>query len=355
MYNSIKTGKVWLDTEGKRIQAHGAQVFFDNGKYYWIGENKEFTTGEDEIWTWGIRLYSSDDLYNWKDEGLIIKPDTQDKNSIFHPHRFLDRPHILFNEKTKKYVLWLKYSDDSSYAVLTSDNLKGEYEVVNPCYHPFGVKCGDFDLQKDEKTGEAYLYFEVNHTDLWGVKLNDLYTETEGKYSVIYSGLKPPLTREGPAHFVKGGKHYLITSGMTGYFPNPSETAISDDWISGYKVQGNPHVNDNSRTSFHSQISCIFKVQGKDEYIAVADRWVPEEADTVYDGGFGISEEMREKAMKKVIAMGIDPSKETERAINEAVKILERQNTSIADYVWLPIKFDGEITKIEWLDEWKIN
>lgn len=28
MYQSIKPGKVWLDTEGKRIQAHGLSVFF---------------------------------------------------------------------------------------------------------------------------------------------------------------------------------------------------------------------------------------------------------------------------------------------------------------------------------------
>lgn len=45
-----------LDTEGKRIQAHGAGMIYENGTYYWYGENKEFTTGKDEIWTWGIRI-----------------------------------------------------------------------------------------------------------------------------------------------------------------------------------------------------------------------------------------------------------------------------------------------------------
>lgn len=40
-----------LDTEGKRIQAHGAGMIYENGTYYWYGENKEFTTGKDEIWT----------------------------------------------------------------------------------------------------------------------------------------------------------------------------------------------------------------------------------------------------------------------------------------------------------------
>ena len=33
-YNSIRPGKTWLDTDGKRIQAHGGSVFYENGIYY---------------------------------------------------------------------------------------------------------------------------------------------------------------------------------------------------------------------------------------------------------------------------------------------------------------------------------
>lgn len=42
-------GKIWLDTEGKRIHAHGGSVMHINGTYYWYGENKEKTTGENDI------------------------------------------------------------------------------------------------------------------------------------------------------------------------------------------------------------------------------------------------------------------------------------------------------------------
>ncbi len=106
MYSSIRPGKVWLDTNGKRIQAHGGSVRFENGTYYWYGENKEFTDGKNGVWTWGVRCYSSRDLYNWRDEGLIIPPDLQDKDSPLHPSSMLDRPHILYNARTKKYVCW---------------------------------------------------------------------------------------------------------------------------------------------------------------------------------------------------------------------------------------------------------
>ena len=73
-YDSIRPGKVWLDTEGKRIQAHGGSVMYWEGAYYWYVENKEFTDPEKGIWHWGVRCYKSTDLYNWEDLGLIIPP-----------------------------------------------------------------------------------------------------------------------------------------------------------------------------------------------------------------------------------------------------------------------------------------
>ena len=45
-YSSIRPGQIWLDTEGKRIQAHGGSVMYWEGAYYWYGENKEFTDPE---------------------------------------------------------------------------------------------------------------------------------------------------------------------------------------------------------------------------------------------------------------------------------------------------------------------
>ena len=76
MYDRISPGKVWLDTDGKRIQAHGGSILAHDGKYYWYGENKEFTTGNQACWHNGIRMYESTDLYNWKDLGIIIPANT---------------------------------------------------------------------------------------------------------------------------------------------------------------------------------------------------------------------------------------------------------------------------------------
>lgn len=131
MYHSIRPGQIWLDTEGKRIQAHGGSVFYEDGFYYWYGENKEKTDGQNGIWHWGVRCYCSKDLYNWEDLGLIIPPEPENPASSLHPSAQMDRPHIIYNEKTKKYVCWLKIMGErQSVTVLTADRLLGPYKKV---------------------------------------------------------------------------------------------------------------------------------------------------------------------------------------------------------------------------------
>ncbi len=100
--------KAFIWPEGKRIQAHGGSIFYEDGTYYWYGENKEKTDGKSKIWHWGVRCYSSKDLCNWKDEGLIIPPRPDEPDSPLFPEACMDRPHIIYNRFTKKYVCWLK-------------------------------------------------------------------------------------------------------------------------------------------------------------------------------------------------------------------------------------------------------
>ena len=148
MYDAIKPGKVWLDTQGKRIQAHGGSVIFVDDTYYWYGENKEKTDGVNGIWTWGVRCYASKDLYNWEDKGLIIQPDLEDETSSLNPWKaMLDRPHIIYNKKTKKYVCWMKIMHEEGYqteTVCTADHILGPYEVVNDKISPLGMSGGGF-------------------------------------------------------------------------------------------------------------------------------------------------------------------------------------------------------------------
>ena len=353
MYNSIKPGQVWLDTEGKRIHAHGGSVMYIDGTYYFYGENKEKTDGRNGIWHWGVRCYASKDLYNWEDKGLIIPPEPDDPHSSLHPTACMDRPHIIYNKTTKKYVAWLKIMHDrlQTMTILTADHILGPYTKVKEDYRPLGMSCGDFDLVV-APDGKAYYYFERVHSETICADLTDDYLGVTGYYSTHFPHICPPYVREATAHFYRHGKHYLVTSGTTGYLPNPSEVAVADTWHGPYTVLGDPHPTDPSTTSFHSQISSVFKVPGKkDLYIACADRWLPGEMHRNYKE-YARSYEMRYHPW-------IDPDPQ-ELAENTSAKIIG--NTRMADYVWLPLRFEDPseehpqgMVYIDWLDEWKIE
>ena len=90
------------------------------------------------------------------------------------------------------------------------------------------------------------------------------------------------------------------------------------------------------------QISSIFKVPGKrDLYIACADRWLPQAMDKEYP----VYREMFECLFGEE-KKDFDFSRMGEPVV---------ENTSIADYVWLPLRFEGENVFIDWLDEWRLE
>ena len=347
-YNSIRPGQVWLDTNGNRIQAHGGSIMYLDGTYYWYGENKEKTTGENDIWHWGVRCYTSQDLYNWEDCGVIIPPEPENPESSLHPSSQMDRPHIIYNKETKKYVAWLKImhrDGTQTETVMTADDILGPYTKVREGLKPLNMSAGDFDLAV-APDGKAYYYFERVHSETICADLTADYTDVKGYYSTHFPHTQPPFVREATAHCLRKGKHYLITSGTTGYLPNPSEVAVADTWHGPYTVLGNPHPDDESSTSFHSQISSIVKVPGKkDLYIACAVRWLPEHMDRKYEEYAAVFE--------KIFGGDVKPEEMDNR--DDSLDDADMRNTSIADYVWLPLRFEGDMVYIDWKDEWRIE
>ncbi len=346
MYDSILPGRLWLDTNGRRIQAHGGSVLYEDGTYYWYGENKEKTTGKNGIWHWGVRCYTSTDLYNWEDKGLIIPPEPGHPNTSLHPSSMMDRPHIIYNKETRKYVCWLKIMNrdgSQTETVLTADSVLGPYTKVKEGLKPLNMSAGDFDLAV-APDGKAYYYFERVHSETICADLTLDYTDVTGYYSTHFPHISPPYVREAMAHFMRGGKHYLVTSGTTGYLPNPSEVAIADTWHGPFTVLGNLHPKDESNTSFHSQISSVFKVQGKkDLYIAMADRWVPDHMELKY--------EEYAAEYERMFAPGYDGAEEFIKKFGSDAE----RDTSIADYVWLPLRFDGHMAYVDWMEEWRVE
>ena len=113
---------------------------------------------------------------------------------------------------------------------------------------------------------------------------------------------------------------------------------------------GNPHPRDETNSSYNSQISQVFKVPGKkDLYISIADRWVP---------GYPVDAK-RADMIERSIASHFEPdryrvSPEEKKALAES-PMLASADTSIADYVWLPLEFDGERVSITWKESWRLE
>lgn len=344
-------GQPWLDTAGRRIQAHGGAVYYEDGLYYWYGENKEYTDGKNGVWSWGIRVYSSADLYNWQDRGLLIPPVLDDPNTSLFPAKRVDRPHIIYCKNTGKYVCWIKLSGpEAAFTIWQADALLGPYSMVENLYNPGGHKVGDFDLISDEATSRGWLYFDADHSSMLCMQLSDDFLHAEKEAARSYPDLHPPFTREAPALFQAQGKRYMITSGMTGYVPNRSDSAVADAWDVPFVPLGDPHENDASCASFNSQISKIFKVEGKHGlFIAMADRWLP---DRPVDARLA-------DLFTRVVGSKYKPElyQATEEECREmyAANILETANTSLAEYVWLPVVLEDGKPVIRWYDSWRLE
>ena len=83
----------------------------------------------------GVHVYSSTDLYNWRDEGIALAV-VDDPTSPIVRGCILERPKVLFNARTKKFVLWFHlepknagYSGALSGVAIT-DNVTGPYKFL---------------------------------------------------------------------------------------------------------------------------------------------------------------------------------------------------------------------------------
>src|SRR3954470_20538208 len=102
--NSFRPGELWPDNNGVHINAHGGGILFHDGIYYWFGEHKiEGEAGN--LAHVGVHVYSSRDLYNWNDEGIALKV-TENPDSLITRGCILERPKVIFNPRTRQFVMW---------------------------------------------------------------------------------------------------------------------------------------------------------------------------------------------------------------------------------------------------------
>lgn len=349
---SFSPGELWPDNNGIHINAHGGGILKHDGKYYWYGEHK--TEGKaGNVANVGVHCYSSVDLYNWKDEGIVLRV-SDDPESMIVKGCIIERPKVIYNENTKKFVMWFHHElkgmgyKAAKTGVALADKPVGPFhylESVNPnagqwplnftddqksMDFPAGLKewsdewkeavgNGMFvhrDFEKGQMArdmtlfvdddGKAYhIHASEENLTLHISQLNDEYTG----FTEQYVTMMPAGHNEAPAIFKKDSKYYMITSGCTGWAPNAARSFVSDHIFGPWEPLGNPCRGTDEEVSITFDSQSTFVLENpfrKGQFIFMADRWKPENA---IDGR----------------------------------------------YVWLPILFTDGKPEIRWQSEWKLK
>lgn len=311
----IVSGEKWLDTDGNMINAHGGGILYHDGTYYWYGEYKgDSTYWNPKVPSWecyrteagGVSCYSSKNLVDWKFEGVVLPSDTLDEKSDLHYSNVLERPKVIYNDMTKKFVMWL-HIDSHDYAkaaagVAVSDTPNGRFEYLGSM-RPNDAMSRDMTLFKDDDGKAYHVYSSEENKTLYISLLTDDYLKPSGKYTRNFID----QSREAPAIFKRNGKYYILSSGCTGWDPNHAEYAVADSVMGQWKVMGDPCSGKDANITFYGQSTNVLKVAGKeDTYIAMFDKW---------------------------------------------------NKTDLIDsrYIWLPITFNGDSIDIAWQDQWDIQ
>ena len=333
-------GQIWPDNHGVPINAHGGGVMFYDGTSYWFGEHKTAGTNGNLAQV-GVHCYSSTNLYSWKDEGVALAV-SDDSASDIAKGCILERPKVVHNAKTGKFVMWFhlelkgqEYKAARS-GVAVADKATGPYTFLRSfrpdagCW-PVGVTenqknvadtnnflARDFaggQIARDmtlfvDDDGNAYqIYASEENETLHISQLSDDYLSPAG----IYSRAFEKCFNEAPAICKYQGHYWMLTSGCSGWAPNTARASVADSIWGPWKELGNPCEGTNSQNhlgselTFGGQITCILPVAGKSgAFIAMFDIWQPDNA----------------------IAGG---------------------------YVWLPMTFEKSNFSITWRDAWDLS
>ena len=121
---------------GRKRQCYlGARRLYNRirGVYYWYGENKgrDNRPAKGRLTLSAFRATARPICLIGITEGLALAADTDNEKSMLHTSMVLERPKVLYNEGTNKFVMWF-HSDNSDYlfagvGVAVSDTPKGPF------------------------------------------------------------------------------------------------------------------------------------------------------------------------------------------------------------------------------------
>jgi hypothetical protein len=261
---TISPAVLWPDGAGTHINAHCGDIIKVADKYYWFGE---FRNGRR---VQNISCYVSTDLSHWIFRKNVITPQTDPEVAQSH----LERPKVVYNSKTKKFVMWLHRESTNGYAsaecaVADCDTVDGDY-VWHGHFRPGGNTSRDSTLYEDDDGTAYFLSSTKGNADLAMYRLTPDYLKVESQVANLFPG----QYREAPCVFKRNGIYYLITSFCTGTFPNTQYYSMASKMAGPWGPYHRLAANDTWNT-YYSQAAFVLPVQGTQttSYLYCADRW----------------------------------------------------------------------------------
>jgi len=225
---TIRNGVFWKDTGGAPIYSQGGGILKIGAKYYWYGVKYAeavtyarapgASTGQPHFSA--VTAYSSTDLVNWTFEGDVLTPGGL--GAHFDPQAWLGRMGVVYNARTRKYVLLTQYSSKATgggVLFATSDSPAGPFTFARLQARIDNVASptsGDQTVFIDDD-GQPYLIFSSNgdRRQLYVARLRASDFLAVEPATHIYSA--PAGGREGNAMFKHEGLYYFCSSDLHGW------------------------------------------------------------------------------------------------------------------------------------------
>lgn len=322
-------GKVWPDDRGVPINAHGGGLLEHEGVCYWYGEHKIAGEAGNRAHV-GVHVYSSSDLYHWKDEGVALSVSSEPGHDL-EAGCILERPKVIFNRATRKFVMWFHLEkkgcgyDTASSGIAVADSPVGPFSYLrairpnagvyplndDPALHggpstrgpltgdhPLprlnviqsnifardfsgGQMARDMNLFVDDDERAYHIYSSEENSTLHISELTPDYLAPSGRFVRAFHG----RYMEAAAVFKRDGYYYLIASGCTSWEPNAARCAIAENMLGPWHEMENPCRGINPQNglgpdkTFGGQSTYVHRVPGlRDAYIAIFDLWNPPNA-----------------------------------------------------------------------------
>lgn len=265
---------------GDAVDAHDGEIAHFKDTYYLYGTSYDcgFQWKNKEAPFCGFKVYSSKDLLSWTDCGYLFDAKTPLWQSRCDGKTYgCFRPHVIYNQKSKLYVLWINvYDNRVGYRVFTAKSPVGPFTetaepvlAINREMPVAGLNNGDHDtfVDDDGTAWLAYTDWRTNGTIVIEKLSSDYLTGTGEHEKAVTKG-----ATEAPGLFKRNGLYYVTYSDPNcGYCSGTGTSyrtakSLPGPWSEAIKI------SDNSCGGQPSFVSTI-KVNSETVYLYGSDLW----------------------------------------------------------------------------------